>query len=205
MRRPVVLALAYLPYYLNDFVNIWITDYVAWVWLDYAQRLVAVAVAFWALRRGDVSRTDLGLDRIPWPSFLKWSAVTAAAAMAYLYLSECILAPYFPKGSLGSVPFDPDSPLFTFDLTFGLLLVGFSEELVCRGLTLSVLKKRLPIPAVYIASALLFSLMHWSLSTHTLVDAFVYGLILVPATLVTGTIWPGVVVHFLVNFVLYTM
>jgi membrane protease YdiL (CAAX protease family) len=47
--------------------------------------------------------------------------------------------------------------------------------------------------------------MHWSLSAHTLADAFVYGLILVPAVLATGSIWPGVVVHFLVNFVLYHM
>ncbi|MEF2229427.1 MAG: type II CAAX endopeptidase family protein [Pseudodesulfovibrio sp.] len=205
MRRPAVLALAYLPYYLNDFVNIWVTDYVTWVWLDYAQRLLAVAVAFWALRRGDVTRADLGLGRIPWPAFLKWTALTATAAMAYLCLSEFVLAPHFPKGSLGSVPFDPASPLFLFDLLFGLLLVGFSEELVCRGLTLSVLKQRLPIPAVTVVSALLFSLMHWSLSAHTLVDAFVYGLIFVPATLATGVIWPGVAVHFLVNFVLYTM
>ena len=205
MRPITVLILAYLPYYLNDATNIWVSDYVTWIWLDYAQRLVAVAIALWALRQAYVTRADLGLTAIPLASFLKWTAVTAAAAMAYLYLSEFILAPYFPKGSIGSVPFDPDSPLFTFDLTFGLLLVGFSEELVCRGLTLSVLKQRLPIPAVYVVSALLFSLMHWSLSTHTLVDAFVYGLILVPATLATGTIWPGVVVHFLVNFVLYTM
>ena len=125
--------------------------------------------------------------------------------MAYLYLSEFILAPYFPKGSLGSVPFDVDSPLFLFDLTAGLVLVGFSEEIVCRGLTLSTLRDRLSVPALYVVSALLFSLMHWSLSTHTLVDAFVYGLIFVPATLVTGSIWPTTVVHFLVNFVLYTM
>ena len=205
MRPITVLILAYLPYYLNDATNIWVSDYVTWIWLDYAQRLVAVAIALWALRQAYVTRVDLGLTAIPLASFLKWTAVTAAAAMAYLYLSEFILAPYFPKGAIGSVPFDPDSPLFLFDLTFGLLLVGFSEELVCRGLTLSVLKKRLPIPAVYAVSALLFSLMHWSLSTHNLVDAFVYGLIFVPATLATGTIWPGVVVHFLVNFVLYTM
>ena len=92
--------------------------------------------------------------------------MTTAAAMAYLYLSEFVLAPYFPKGSLGSVPFDPDSPLFLFDLTAGLVLVGFSEEIVCRGLALSTLRDRLPIPAVYVVSALLFSLMHWSLSTH---------------------------------------
>lgn len=205
MRKSTVLVLAYLPYYLNDFINMYVTDYVTWVGLDYLQRFLVLAILYVALRRGDVTGPDLGLVRLPLKRFLAWTGVTAAAAMAYLCLSEFVLAPYFPKGSLGSVPFDPDSPLFLFDLTGGLVLVGFSEEIVCRGLALSTLRDRLSVPALYAVSALLFSLMHWSLSTHTLVDAFVYGLIFVPATLATGSIWPTTVVHFLVNFVLYTM
>jgi hypothetical protein len=205
MRKSTVLILAYLPYYLNDFMNIYVTDYATWVCLDYLQRFLVLAILFAAFRRGLVTGPDLGLVKLPIKRFLAWTAVTAAAAMAYLWLSEFVLAPYFPKGSLGSVPFDTDSPLFLFDLTAGLVLVGFSEEIVCRGLTLSTLRSKLSVPALYAASALLFSLMHWSLSTHTLVDAFVYGLIFVPATLATGSIWPTTVVHFLVNFVLYTM
>ena len=205
MRKSTVLILAYLPYYLNDFINIYVTNYVAWVGLDYAQRLLVLGILFRAFRRGDVTAGDLGLVRLPLKRFLAWTSATAAAAMAYLYLSEFILAPYFPKGSLGSVPFNVDSPLFFFDLTAGLVLVGFSEEIVCRGLALSTLRDRLSVPALFVVSALLFSLMHWSLSTHTLVDAFIYGLIFVPATLATGSIWPTTVVHFLVNFVLYTM
>eukprot|EP00828_Plagiopyla_frontata_P002713 TRINITY_DN10554_c0_g1_i2.p3 TRINITY_DN10554_c0_g1~~TRINITY_DN10554_c0_g1_i2.p3 ORF type:complete len:230 (+),score=77.84 TRINITY_DN10554_c0_g1_i2:317-1006(+) len=205
MRKSTVLILAYLPYYLNDFINMCVTDYVAWVWLDYAQRLLVLAILYVAFRRGDVTNTDLGLVRLPLKRLLAWTTVTAAAAMAYLCLSEFVLAPYFPKGALGSVPFDTDSPLFLFDLTAGLALVGFSEELVCRGLTLSALRTKLSVPALYAVSALLFSLMHWSLSTHTLVDAFIYGLIFVPATLATGSIWPTTAVHFLVNFVLYTL
>ncbi|MDD3313165.1 type II CAAX endopeptidase family protein [Pseudodesulfovibrio sp.] len=201
----LVLFLAYLPYYLNDFVNMTVTDYVAWVWLDYAQRSLAVAVVLYALWRGFISRADAGLVRVPVGPFLAWTVGTAGAAMAYLCLSEFVLAPYFPKGSLGSAPFDPDSPLFRFDLWFGLALVGFSEELVCRGLALTVLRRRFSLPVAAVLSGVLFSLMHWSLSAHTLADAFVYGMIFVPAVLATGSIWPTTVVHFLVNFVLYQM
>ena len=103
------------------------------------------------------------------------------------------------------MPIDINSPIFLFDSTVGLVLVGFSEELVCRGLTLSTLKARLSTPALYLTSAILFSLMHWSLSTHTLFDAFIYGLIFVPATLATGSIWPSTITHFLVNYMLYNM
>jgi len=201
----LVLFLAYLPYYLNDFVNMWVTDYVTWVWLDYAQRSLAVAVVLYALWRGFISRAEAGLVRTPLRPFLIWTATTAGAAMAYLCLSEFVLAPYFPKGALGAVPFDPDSPLFRFDLYFGLALVGFSEELVCRGLALTVLRRRFSLPTAALLSGVLFSLMHWSLSTHTLVDAFVYGMIFVPAVLATGSLLPTTVVHFLVNFVLYQM
>jgi len=37
--------------------------------------------------------------------------------------------------------------------------------------------------------------MHWSLSTHTLFDAFIYGLIFVPAT----------APHLLVNYISYSI
>ncbi|WP_419786215.1 CPBP family intramembrane glutamic endopeptidase [Pseudodesulfovibrio sp.] len=201
----MIFFLAYLPYYTNDLANLWVTDYVAWVWLDYVQRSLAVAVVLVAIKTGYLDRTKVGLKSVGLRSFLVWTVITATVAMAYLWLSEFVLAPYFPKGAIASIPFDPDSPLFLFDLTFGLVLVGFSEELVCRGVALHVLRKRFSLPVACLLSAVLFSLMHWSLSVHTLVDAFVYGLILVPAVVVTGTIWPSVVVHFLVNFVLYQL
>lgn len=205
MRKTTILILAYLPYYLNDFANILVTDYTAWVAVDYGVRIGILCFLFFVLWRGFVSRDDLmlGLPRLT--DFLVWTAGTTVVAMGFLYVTEFVLAPYYPAGSMGGVPLDTDSPLFMFDSTVGLVLVGISEEIVCRGLTLSVLRNRLSIPALYVVSALLFSLMHWSLSVHTLFDAFVYGLVFVPATLATGSIWPATVVHFLVNFVLYSM
>jgi membrane protease YdiL (CAAX protease family) len=205
MRAATLLLLVYLPYYLNDFANIFVSDYTTWVVLDYAVRLAILGCLLFMLRRGAVTRDQLGLGVPPLTDTILWTAGTGAAAMAYLGLSEFVLAPWFPSGSLGGVPLDAGSPLFVFDATAGLVLVALSEEVVCRGLTLSVLRGRLSTPWLYVVSALLFSLMHWSLSAHTLVDAFVYGLILVPAVLATGSVWPGVAVHFLVNFVLYHM
>jgi len=205
MRKSSILILAYLPYYLNDFANIYISSYPVWAVIDYAMRLGIIGVLFYFLWRGDLSRDDLMLRLPPTTSLILWTAGTAAVSMGFLCLTEFVLAPYYPKGSIGSVPIDTDSAIFLFDSTVGLILVGFSEEIVCRGLTLSTLRGKLSTPALYIVSALLFSLMHWSLSTHTLFDAFIYGLIFVPATLATGSIWPATITHFLVNFVLYNM
>lgn len=205
MRKTTILLLAYLPFFLNDFANIYVTDYTAWVVLDYLVRLAVMGFLLAMLRQGGVRAADLGVSRVTLTDLILWTAGTAACAMAYLGLSELVLAPYFPKGSIGSVPIDPDSPLFRFDATVGLVLVGLSEEMVCRGLTLSVLRERFSTPTAALFSALAFSLMHWSLSVHTLVDAFIYGLIFVPATLATGTIWPAAITHFLVNYVLYSM
>lgn len=205
MRKSTILILAYLPYYLNDIANIYVTSYSLWVGIDYAIRLGILAFLFFMLWRGFVSRDDLGLKLPTATDFIIWTTGTIAVSMAFLYLTEFVLAPYYPKGAIGGVPIDTNSAIFLFDCTVGLVLVGFSEEIVCRGLTLSTLKGRLSTPALYVVSALLFSLMHWSLSTHTLFDAFIYGLIFVPATLATGSIWPATVTHFLVNFVLYSM
>jgi len=205
MRKTTILILAYLPYYLNDFANVFIGSYSVWVVVDYGVRLAILGFLFWMLRQGELSRDDLMLGLPDITDFLVWTAGTTAVAMGFLYITEFVLAPYYPTGSFGSVPIDPNSPLFVFDSIVGLVLVGFSEEIVCRGLTLSVLRERLSTPALYMVSAFLFSFMHWSLSTHTLFDAFIYGLILVPAALATGSIWPSTVVHFLINFVLYSM
>ncbi len=205
MKRTTVLILAYLPFYLNDFANIYISNYPAWAILDYAVRIAVIAFVFIMLNRGDLTRIDLGLKFPALTDFLLWTAGTVAVSMAFLFVTEFVLAPYYPKGAIGSVPIDINSPIFLFDSTVGLVLVGFSEELVCRGLTLSTLKARLSTPALYLTSAILFSLMHWSLSTHTLFDAFIYGLIFVPATLATGSIWPSTITHFLVNYMLYNM
>ncbi len=205
MKKTNILILAYLPFFLNDFFNIYVTGYPAWVILDYAVRLAIIIFLFIMLSRGDLTRNDLYLKFPATKDFILWTVGTVAVSMAFLYLTEFVFAPYYPKGSVGSVPIDIDSPLFLFDSTIGLVLVGFSEELVCRSLTFSALKDKLSTPQLYIVSAGLFSLMHWSLSTHTLFDAFIYGLIFVPATLATASIWPAVVTHFLVNFVLYNM
>lgn len=205
MNRATILFIAYLPYFLNDFSNIFVTDYPLWVVLDYVARLFVLGFLYVMVRRSDLTLAELGMTRLPLTDGILWTAGTMVAAMGYLYLSEFILAPYFPKGALGGVPVDANSPLFLFDITAGLFLVAISEEVVCRGLTFSVLRSRLSTPVLAIVSALLFSAMHWSLSTHTLVDAFIYGLIFVPATLVTGTIWPATITHFFVNYVLYTL
>lgn len=205
MKKTHILILAYLPYYLNDFANIFITSYPVWVLLDYAIRIGILAFLFIMLGRGDLSKDDLYLKAPATTDLILWTTGTLAVSMMFLYLTEFVFAPYYPKGSIGGVPIDMNSPIFLFDSTVGLVLVGLSEELVCRGLTFSVLKERLSTPLLYVVSALLFSFMHWSLSTHTLFDAFIYGLIFVPATLATASIWPATITHFVVNYVLYNM
>lgn len=205
MRKTNILILAYLPYYLNDFSNIFVSSYPVWVLIDYAARIGIIAFLFIMLNREHLTRDDLYLKIPATTEFIFWTVGTVAVSMAFLYLTEFVFAPYYPKGAIGSVPIDENSPIFLFDSTIGLILVGFSEELVCRGLTFSVLKEKLSTPMLYISSALLFSLMHWSLSTHTLFDAFIYGLIFVPATLATASIWPATITHLVVNFVLYNM
>lgn len=205
MRKSTILLFAYLPYYLNDFTNIYVSSYPLWVTGDYAMRLSIIGFLGFTLWQGHLRRDDLMLRFPPLTDLVLWTAITAAVSMGFLYLTEFVLAPYYPKGALGAVPIDAKSPLFHFDATVGLVLVGFSEEIVCRGLTLSTLRHRFSTPTLYVLSALIFSLMHWSLSVHTLFDAFVYGLIFVPATLATRSIWPATLVHFLVNFVLYNM
>ena len=88
---------------------------------------------------------------------------------------------------------------------FGIVLIILSsavtpalvEEFLMRGAVLGVLKKYGEDVAVLV-SAILFGLMHTNL--HQIPFAFMVGLILGVAVVKTGSIWIGVAIHFINNF-----
>jgi len=61
MKKTNILILAYFPYFLNNFANIYISNHPVWADLDYAIRLAVILFLFVMLNRGDLTKTDLGL------------------------------------------------------------------------------------------------------------------------------------------------
>jgi len=198
----IVVALA-APFYLNDFANLWVRSWPAWLAIDYAfVKLLPLAAMAWLLARGWLQPAQLGLVRQPLPAF----ALTflAAALLGTLldqngYALVARLPGYAP---LGGMP-DITSPAWNwFDLLAGLFLVGWLEELLFRALAYDLLRRRTARPAVIVAgSALAFGLIHWSLGLHAVLVTAAIGAVFMVIYMRTRSVPALALAHFAVNFI----
>jgi|SRR5690606_1383037 len=81
-----------------------------------------------------------------------------------------------------------------------LLLVGFYEEIVARGLLLTRARELVGgfWPPVLISSAL-FALGHFYQGVYGVVQTALFGLVLAAFTLRWGTLWPAIFAHAAIN------
>ncbi len=86
----------------------------------------------------------------------------------------------------------------TVDLTFGLLLVALSEELVFRRLLISVFQSHRALHVIAL-SAFIFALIHLTSGISDVINAFVIGILLGIAFWKTRRISICVVAHYLVD------
>jgi hypothetical protein len=197
------LAVLAAPFYINDFANIWITDFAAWLAIDYLLKAFVLAAAGVMAARGILTRRDLGLVKVSPGSFIAWIAAMAAIGLVLDQYAYGLLE-WLPSWKLGGYPGEPGTWLYAFDLWFGLALVAFTEELVFRGLAWNALRSRFSsTAAVYAAAALLFGLIHWSLGLPAIIVTALIGAAFMLCVHRTGSIWPVVVAHFVVNLVYF--
>ena len=91
-------------------------------------------------------------------------------------------------------PYNPVGIIFFFIST--AVVPALIEELALRGIIMQTLRRYGDMFAI-ICSALIFGLMHCNLMQIPF--AFVSGIVIGYATLVTESIWTGVIIHFLNN------
>jgi uncharacterized protein len=200
--RALAWAVLLVPFFLNDLANIWVADYAAWTALDYLSRGLPLAGAAWLLRSGRLGRADLGLAPAPAPVLLAHALAQCLFAALMIRFGDAAIAWLLPKMALGGYP-EParGSALFYFDLYLGLFIVAVSEEVVFRGLALTVLRPLFQgraLPA-FAASALLFALAHWSGGPRQMLSALVFGLAFAATPWRTGSILPVVAAHYLAD------
>ena len=87
-------------------------------------------------------------------------------------------------------------PAFLIAIFASAVLPAFCEEFANRGMLLNGLK-RLGAKKAILISALLFALMHLNIGQFGY--AFLIGVFLGFLCLATGSIWPGIIIHFLNN------
>ena len=167
--------------------------------------VLMIVVPAWLRQR--VSVREMAIDR---PMTWKDIAVGSAAFVLYILLAMAALA------LAGLIPGADLSQAQTLDVgqVFGVsrmivfmvlvIVTPFAEELLFRGLLYGGLRARkLPVWAAALVVSALFGLAHGQLNVG--IDVFCLSLVACYARELTGSIWAGVVMHMIKNFIAFAM
>jgi membrane protease YdiL (CAAX protease family) len=207
-RRELALwvTLLALPFYLNDFANIFIEDWRVWLAIDYLPvKLLPLALIIWLVRSGRLRAEDFGWRFQPATAFLASFLLLTIASTLIDQRAYGWIADWPGYKALGAMP-DIGSPGWErFDLSAGLLLVGLLEELVFRAAMFSLLSRYASRPAaIIVISALAFGLIHWSLGLHSVVVTAVIGALFMAVYLRTRSLPALVLAHFVIDYIAFS-
>ncbi len=171
-------------------------------WILIATTQIAfLLVVFGYMRWRKVDTVNVvGLKKFANPKqWLLVPVITIATIITFLPISNLFMKLLFAMGFSGSVGVPPitNAGYFVLAVLIVAVLPAFGEEFVMRGALFSGLRSWGTTKAIFI-SALLFSLMH--ANALQTVHQFGLGIILALVVLISGSVFPAVVIHFLNNF-----
>ena len=154
------------------------------------------------IKKWGTSMKDIGLDRLPtWTDII----ITPAGMIIYLIFSSALIilfqriVPNFDIDQVQNVGFKQLNSQFEYLLAFSTLVViaPVAEEVLFRGYLFGKLKKQCPVWLSIIVTSLLFGFLHGNL--NVMVDTFALSIILCILRVITGSIWPSILLHMLKN------
>jgi hypothetical protein len=193
-------SLALVPAVASQVVRMGQTDPVAWVASDYAGRLGTLAVLAVSPAARSVAFAR-GTREVGWSELAIWLAGLLAFELIIARSTAWMIDAVIPGTRLTTASSLPDW-LYAVDVTFGIALVAYQEEVVFRRCARAVLSKTLgDRTMMVIASALLFGSYHWSRGLGTIISAALFGIVAMTFYLRAGVLWPLVLVHYVTDVV----
>lgn len=197
------LILLCVPFYLNDFSNIYVTDWRLWIFIDYTSvKLFPFLFVLWLISTKHMRSTEFGLIPQTAISFLI-VFIIGTLSVTFIVENGYLILNWFPGYKrLGEMP-EITSPLWHWiDLTIGLLTVGIFEELVFRGYLYTFITRYTRRPWVIIGvSAIAFGFIHWSGGLHMVMLTAAAGAVLMMLYLQTRSLPAIMLAHFAVDFI----
>jgi uncharacterized protein len=187
---------AIAPMLASEIVRLRLTDPLSWIACDYAGRVVALAVlvAVPAARGVAFSRKQIGVAG--WEVTL-WIVGLVAFDRIVDHAVISYVSATFPGTRIGQFP-PLHGWLFAVDISFGLALVAYSEEVIFRRCGRAVLTGFVgDKAAMVILSAVLFAGYHWWTGLGNMVAAMLFGLLAMLFYRRAGALLPVVLSHYL--------
>lgn len=192
------------PFYLND-LGFWVFKQspLSFYLLDYSCRVFVLAVIALGLVQQKWTVSLFGLGRHPWRPFAAWALGLSVLGLMIDQGFDHIIGTSLAFTALFKFP-NPDSlVLKVFDQSVGILLVALSEEIVFRGFLQQKLSASMPGGRAVLIQTLAFALIHWGSGLKPTLVSWVWSLPPTFAVLVTRSVWPGVVAHFVTDFIAF--
>jgi membrane protease YdiL (CAAX protease family) len=172
------------------------TDPSAWLFWDYAGRLAVLAVLAVdpAVRAAVYRRERL---KISLAIVINWGLLLIPISIGS-WVAGHIYSAFLPQLRLGYYP-RPDGWLLLFDLTAGIALTAFHEEILFRRAIRKALADLGDGRAMALVSAILFGGFHWWTGVPNMICAGVFGYVAMRIYARSGALWPLVVIHYLAD------
>ena len=191
------------PFYLNDFISIYVKDWRWWLLVDYVGvKLFPFGLVLWLINSGQMKASEFGLKTQSALSFLVIFFIVALVGTIIDQSAYQLIAKLPGYRQLGGMP-AINSPVWNWiDLTFGLLMVGMCEELVFRGFLHTFISRytNKATPTILISSVA-FGLIHWSLGLHVVLITSIIGAVFMIAYMRTRSLPAIMLAHFAINFI----
>jgi membrane protease YdiL (CAAX protease family) len=191
----LAIALAIGPFIIKRIVLLGSFDYPCWLAIDYGARFISLIGVVLGFKSGLIRSLE---SRSGWLGSVLVFLAVLFAALAEQTIVYPVLRAHLDYFRLASIPQITSIAVRTVDLTFGLLLVASSEELVFRRLLFSAFRSKKALHVI-VLSALVFALIHLTSGISDLINAFVLGVLLGIAFWYTRRISVCLVAHYLVD------
>jgi uncharacterized protein len=192
-----------IPFYLNDFANLYVKNWRWWLFVDYAGvKLFPLVFAFWLIYSKKMRISEFGLKIQSTLSFLPAFFIVAFVGTIIDQNGYQLLAKLPGYTPLGGMPAITSQFWNWVDLTFGLLMVGICEELIFRGFLHTFISRYTKNAcAIVVISSVAFGLIHWSLGLHVVLITSIIGAVFMIAYLRTRSLPALMLAHFAINFI----
>jgi membrane protease YdiL (CAAX protease family) len=196
---PIWFVAAFVPMVLSQLARLQQTTASGWLLCDYSGRIGALLLlaAIPSARAVAYRRQSV---RTSWWETGLWIVGLPVLFCTFCHWISHVVNRLIPHTSLGYY-YPPHGWLHLFDLTLGLALVSFHEEVIFRRCAREIFPSFCGNGTrLVIFSAILFAAYHWTTGLGNIIATFIFGVGAMIGFRRTEALWPMVAAHFLTDF-----
>ncbi|KIM11999.1 MAG: hypothetical protein KU37_03925 [Sulfuricurvum sp. PC08-66] len=189
-------------YLLNDLIYLYTPWEISWFITDYVVRIITLGLFFWLYKEYVVDRQFFYFNDISTAKAAVWGlSFGLFGIVLFLVIDANLSTLNFYEGS--TFPTIENPLFYWFDMSVGLLLVAFSEELLFHSYFYTLYKDKLSAKSLVLISTLLFTAIHWSNDITNILGVAIWAFFAMILFIRLRTIWPLIVAHTVTNMILF--